>query len=669
MPNVDSHGHDTSGEHLVQFYENDAFLIDGITDYIGSALASGDKGIVIATRPHLETLEQQLNQRGLLGQAQSANRIRYIPIEADKMLPLFMVNDMPDERLFTSVIGGIIANAAVGHRGRICVFGEMVAILCGEQRDSLRSDGKHAAAIHVEKCFNKLLMHHRFSLLCGYPMSAFPREEDAKAFHEVCALHTSVIPTEEYNASASIDHVQRTIARLQQKAFSLVTEVNERLLIEQALREVNFDKLTGLPNRNVLQDRLNMEIRKAHRDKRALALLFIDLDHFKEINDTLGHHTGDVLLQQAAQRLSTSVRENDTVARLGGDEFTIILSEVDEPSMVGQVAEHILQNLTEPFQLGTDVVYVSASIGITLCPQDANNVAELLRNADQAMYASKNQGRNRATFFTRSMQEAAQKRRRLTNELRDAIAGEQLCLFYQPIVELSSGKICKAEALVRWQHPVRGLIGPVEFIAVAEHTGMIVDIGEWVFHEAAGYAAHWRKLYPDFQISINVSPAQFQRRRGGRSKWPQHLGRGKQEGEDMPMEISVEITEGLLLDASAAVTNQLLAFRDAGIQVSLDDFGTGYSSLSYLQKFDIDYLKIDQSFVLGLENNPNNLALCEAIIVMAHKLGLKVVAEGVETAVQRDMLKDAMCDFAQGYLFSRPVPADQFETLLQSSFS
>jgi diguanylate cyclase (GGDEF)-like protein len=500
-------------------------------------------------------------------------------------------------------------------------------------------------------------------------MSAFPREEDARAFHEVCGLHTSVIPTEEYNASANIDHVQRTIAKLQQKAFSLVTEVNERLLIEQALREVNFDKLTGLPNRSVLQDRLHMEIRKAHRDKRSLALLFIDLDHFKEINDALGHHTGDVLLKQAAQRLSMSVRENDTVARLGGDEFTVILSEIDEPSMVGQVAEHILQNLTEPFQLGTDIAYVSASIGITLCPQDADNVAELLRNADQAMYASKNQGRNCASFFTRSMQEAAQKRRRLTNELRDAITGNQLRLFYQPIVELSSGKIRKAEALVRWQHPMRGLINPVEFIGVAEHTGMIVDIGEWVFHEAAEHATYWRTLYPEFQISINVSPAQFQRKRDVRFKWPQHLRRGKQAGQNMPMEISVEITEGLLLDASTAVTSQLLAFRDAGIQVSLDDFGTGYSSLSYLQKFDIDYLKIDQSFVLDLENSPNNVVLCEAIIVMAHKLGLKVVAEGVETAAQRDMLKDAMCDFAQGYLFSRPVPADQFETLLRSSVS
>jgi diguanylate cyclase (GGDEF)-like protein len=576
---------------------------------------------------------------------------------------------MPDETLFMRVIGGMIADVAARHQGRIRVFGEMVAILCGEQREVLRSEGKHAAAIQVEKCFDKLLKQQPFSLLCGYPMAAFPREEDAKAFHQICGLHSSVIPTEEYNASAGTDHIYRTIASLQQKAFSLVTEVNERLLIEQALREVNFDKLTGLPNRSVLQDRLLMEIRKAHRDKKSLALLFIDLDHFKEINDTLGHHTGDTLLMQMAERLTRSIRENDTVARLGGDEFTVILSEIDDVSIAGQVAEHILQNLTEPFRLGTDIAYVSASIGITLCPQDGDTVAELLRNADQAMYAAKSQGRNRTAYFTRSMQEAAQKRRRLTNELREALARKQFRLFFQPIVELSSGKIRKAEALLRWQHPVRGLISPAEFISIAEHTGMIIDIGEWVFHEAAAHAAHWRKLLPGFQVSINVSPAQFQRKRNARFEWGQHLSQGKQARQDIPMEISVEITEGLLLDASAVVTGQLLAFRDAGIQVSLDDFGTGYSSLSYLRKFDIDYLKIDQSFVMNIEENPNNFALCEAIIVMAHKLDLKVVAEGVETAGQRAMLQHALCDFAQGFLFSKAVPAHDFEKLLQSSLS
>ena len=666
---MNSYAHHEGREHFVQFYENDAYLIAGITDYIGAAIAAGDVGIVIATRSHLDALEDNLRQRQLLDQTNGDALTRYMPIEAHRMLPLFMIDGMPDETLFTDVVGGIILNAAAGHHRKISVFGEMVAILCGEQYDNLRSDGKHAAAIQVEKCFNKLLAHHCFSLLCGYPMDAFPRQEDASAFHEVCSLHTSVIPTEHYNAASSIDHLQRTIAGLQQKAFSLVSEVNERLLLEQALRDVNFDKLTGLPNRSVFQDRLQMEIRRSHRDRKSFALLFIDLDHFKEINDTLGHHTGDLLLRQAAQRLLASVRENDTVARLGGDEFTIILSELDDPEMAGEVAEHVLKNLLAPFHLGSDVAHISASVGITLCPQDATNVGELLRNADQAMYASKDRGRNRVSFFTRSMQVAAQRRRRLTNELRHAVPGKQLRLFYQPIVDLATGAICKAEALVRWQHPVRGMVSPAEFIPIAEHTGLIVDIGEWVFHEAALHAARWRELQPNFQISINVSPAQFQRKREAQFGWAQVLHKGEPWQKDMPMGIAVEITEGLLLDAGSAVTSQLLAFRDAGIQVSLDDFGTGYSSLSYLRKFDIDYLKIDQSFVLDLEVNSNNLALCEAIIVMAHKLGLKVIAEGVETDNQRDLLAAAGCDFGQGFLFSKAIPPQEFEVLLHAGLT
>ncbi|MET0964627.1 MAG: EAL domain-containing protein [Noviherbaspirillum sp.] len=663
---MDSHANHGNAEHLVQFYESEAYLIDGIADYIGSAIAAGDVGIVIATKPHLQALEENLRQRHLLNQTPAGAGTRYMPIEAHRMLPLFMVDGMPDETLFTSVIGGIILSAEAEHQRNICVFGEMVAILCGEQYDNLRSDGKHAAAIRVEECFNRLLAQHGFSLLCGYPMDAFPREEDGVAFHQVCGLHSSVIPTEQYNSRANIDQLQRTIASLQQKAFSLVSEVNERLLIEQALREVNFDKLTGLPNRSVFQDRLHMEIRRSHRDNISLAVLFIDLDHFKEINDTLGHHSGDLLLRQVAQRLMASVRENDTVARLGGDEFTIILSELEDPEMAGEVAEQILQNLIAPFPLGSDIVHVSASIGITLYPQDAANVAELLRNADQAMYASKDRGRNRVSYFTRSMQVAAQRRRRLTSELRRAVADKQLRLFYQPIVHLATGEICKAEALVRWEHPARGMVSPAEFIPIAEHTGMIVDIGEWVFHEAARHAARWRKLQPNFQISINVSPAQFQRKRETEFSWARFLSEGKAWERQSPMGIAVEITEGLLLDASNAVINQLLAFRDAGIQVSLDDFGTGYSSLSYLRKFDIDYLKIDQSFVVDLDINSNNLALCEAIIVMAHKLGLKVIAEGVETEKQRSLLADAGCDFGQGYLFSRAVAPNEFEALLLS---
>ena len=445
----------------------------------------------------------------------------------------------------------------------------------------------------------------------------------------------------------------------------LLRDLSERKRVENLIwKQANFDSLTGLPNRHMFLDRMEQEIRKAYRASLPLALMFLDLDGFKEVNDTLGHDIGDILLKDAAQRLSSCVRETDTVARLGGDEFTLILSELDDPASVERIAQDILQKLAEPFPLGDEVVYISASIGITLYPEDTTGIEELLRNADQAMYVAKNQGRNRFNYFTPSMQETAQARRRLTNDLRGALAANQFRVVYQPIVELATGAIHKAEALIRWQHPTRGLVSPAEFIPIAEETGMIIDIGDWVFREAAREAARWRASHHvQFQISINTSPVQYHNGGISRDAWFDYLQKLGLPGQS----IVVEITEGLLLDADAAITGQLLAFRDAGIQVSLDDFGTGYSSLSYLKKFDIDYLKIDQSFVRNLEANSDDMALCEAIIVMAHKLGLKVIAEGVETQQQRDLLATAECDYGQGYLFSKPVLAEQFEALLQAA--
>jgi len=428
----------------------------------------------------------------------------------------------------------------------------------------------------------------------------------------------------------------------------------------------NFDSLTGLPNRRLFRDRLEHEIYNARRTGAPLALLFLDLDGFKYVNDTLGHDMGDVLLKAAAERLNSCIRESDSVARLGGDEFTVILSELHEPGSVERAARTILQKLAEPFSLGDEKVYVSASIGITLYPEDAVEIEDLLKNADQAMYAAKHEGRNRYHYFTASMQEAAQVRMRLVNDLRVALEGNQFEVVYQPIVELSSGIIHKAEALIRWRHPTRGMINPLEFIPLAEDTGMIVSFGNWVFHEAARQAAQWRERHhPGFQISVNISPVQFRNEGIDSSTWFEHLNR-----LGLPAQgIVVEITEGLLLEATEKVTEQLLRFRDAGIEVALDDFGVGYSSLSYLKKFDIDYLKIDQSFVRNLTQESDDLALCEAIIVMAHKLGIKVIAEGVETIEQRILLAEAECDYAQGYYFSQPVTAAQMEYLLSNNMN
>jgi diguanylate cyclase (GGDEF)-like protein/PAS domain S-box-containing protein len=442
-------------------------------------------------------------------------------------------------------------------------------------------------------------------------------------------------------------------------------DISARKQAEETIqRQANFDPLTQLPNRRLFLDRLAQEIVKSRRANLPLGLLLIDLDEFKEVNDTLGHDVGDILLQETAQRIRSCVRDADTVARLGGDEFTVLLTELpDRTAHIEDIAQKIIARLAEPYQLGNEMAYVSASIGITLFPRDAGDIDTLIKHADQAMYAAKKRGRNRFCYFTASLQEAAQARLRLSRELREAVAGKQFTAHFQPIIELSSGRIHKAEALLRWQHPTRGLVEPMTFIPLAEETGLINAIGEWVFSESAQRAKEWRGQFgADFQVSVNMSPVQF--RTAGRIQteaWLRHLQDIGLSGANL----IVEITESLLLNVHADVTDLLFRFRDAGIQIAIDDFGTGYSSLSYLKQFPIDYLKIDRSFVRDIETDPNDMALSRAIIMMAHELGLKVIAEGVETEGQRSLLSAAGCDYAQGNLYAQPLAPTAFEALLQ----
>jgi diguanylate cyclase (GGDEF)-like protein/PAS domain S-box-containing protein len=421
---------------------------------------------------------------------------------------------------------------------------------------------------------------------------------------------------------------------------------SEELIWKQA----NFDKVTELPNRHMFHDRLEQEIKKAHRARVQMALFFIDLDRFKEINDTLGHDMGDILLMETSRRIR--------------DEFTVILSEISATNNIERLARSILDILAEPFQLGDEVAYISASIGITLYPNDATTVEELLKNADQAMYVAKGQGRNQYSYFTAALQDAAQERRRITHDLRGALAANQFMVYFQPILDLATGRIQKAEALLRWQHPIRGMVDPAEFIQLAEETGLIHEIGDWVFKEAARWAKRWSDQFGnDFQVGVNVSPVQFLSEELSCDAWSAYLQSIDLAGKHMV----IEITEGLLLKAAVGVTDKLFKFRDAGIQVAIDDFGTGYSSLSYLKKFDIDYLKIDKSFVDNLETDVNDMALSEAIIVMAHKLGIEVIAEGIETEAQRKLLSQAGCNYGQGYLFSKSLSAEKFEAFLKAS--
>lgn len=444
--------------------------------------------------------------------------------------------------------------------------------------------------------------------------------------------------------------------------FSDITE--KKKSEEQIWFQANYDPLTNLPNRRLFSDRLQHEILKVKREKRHLALFFLDLDRFKEVNDIFGHRMGDALLVEAARRISCCIRETDTVARLGGDEFTVILSELADVSDTDRIAQTIIDELCQPYFFDNKQVYVSASIGIAVYPSDAGHVDDLVRYADQAMYAAKNKGRNGFCYFTPSMQEASQKRMMILTDLHQAIRREELQVFYQPIVDLRTGEVFKAEALIRWQHPQRGLINPAEFIPIAEEHGLIQEIGEWVFRRVADQLKYWQSQYKShFQVSVNVSPLQFQGMDNLIDHWPAYL----EKIGVMQDNVIIEITEGLLLEASDKVAEKLLHFSRNNMQIAIDDFGTGYSSLSYLKKFDIDYLKVDKSFIFHLTPDSDDLELTKAIVIMAHQLGLKVIAEGVETELQRDLLIEMGCDYGQGYLFAKPMPAEQFGAFLTKS--
>lgn len=440
-------------------------------------------------------------------------------------------------------------------------------------------------------------------------------------------------------------------------------DITERKLASDAIwKQANYDALTQLPNRLLFNTRLDEALKHAQDTKTKVALVIIDLDNFKEVNDTLGHPVGDDLIIQAGNRIVNCLTANITVARVGGDEFCILITDADDVDLI-ETAQNVLESLAKPYSLDDQQIYVSASLGICIYPNDAANSIEIMRNADQALHFAKSEGRNRFSLFKQSMRDSAIYRMQLAHDLRQAIQNNELIDYYQPIIEISTGKIFKAEALLRWTHPVRGHVSPTEFILIAEDMGIINEIGNWIFTKAAQNAKEWSKIAgPKFAISVNKSPLQFKESEKNLN-WIKYL----QSINLSANHIIVEITEGLLLRKEKVIEDELLSLRDAGVQVALDDFGTGYSSLSYLTKFDIDFIKIDQSFTRNLVRDNETQSLCEAIIVMSHKLGLKVIAEGVETKDQLDILQGIACDFAQGYYFSKPVPAEEFQKIMYAN--
>lgn len=425
-------------------------------------------------------------------------------------------------------------------------------------------------------------------------------------------------------------------------------------------RQTNFDALTGLPNRRLFLDRLEQDIKKAHGRNGRLGVLLLDLDRFKDINDSLGHAQGDSALIELTRRLYRCVPEDATVGRLGGDAFGLVVSDFDQRLHLETVAQAVLDALAAPMDLGAgDLVRLSASLGISVYPDDGSDALDLVRHAEHAEHLAKRSGRGQFQYFTPSLQLQAHATLKLMNDLRDALARGELQLYYQPIVEVASERIRKAEVLLRWVHPKQGMVSPARFIPLAEESGLINEIGDWVLGEAIASVERWRREYGCvIELSVNISPKQFEHH----SELP-WLERIVNAGLP-PDSITVEITEGVLVSDADQVIRCLDMLHGVGAKVSIDDFGTGFSALSYLKQFNVDYLKIDKSFINKLTENGSDKAVTEAVIDLAHRLGIATIAEGVETGAQRDLLAALGCDYIQGYYYSPAVPREAFEAVL-----
>jgi diguanylate cyclase (GGDEF)-like protein/PAS domain S-box-containing protein len=442
------------------------------------------------------------------------------------------------------------------------------------------------------------------------------------------------------------------------------SDISDQKAAEERIRHVAYhDALTGLPNRMHLSIALEQALAEAHRKGTELAVMFIDMDRFKLINDTLGHHVGDQLLVEVAQRLKTCVRDSDIVARLGGDEFVVVLTGMAEDMAATSVAGKLLHSLALPYAIEGHVLHSSPSIGISVYPIDGRDAGTLMKNADTAMYHAKEEGRNNAQYFTAAMNAAAGERLELEHALRGALDAHQFELHYQPQVRAASGRICGVEALVRWRHPARGLVSPLDFIPIAEETGLIEPIGAWVLDEACRQLAAWRAAgIGDVTMAVNLSAHQL------RSPQLVEMVRAALARHALKEnDIELEITESAAMTNPERAIGQLRALRALGVRLAIDDFGTGYSSLAYLKNLPIQTLKLDRSFVHDIETDSNDAAICAATVALAHTLGLEVVAEGVETETQRHFLSNVhRCDYLQGYLFGKPLPAEQLVTLLRA---
>jgi len=442
-------------------------------------------------------------------------------------------------------------------------------------------------------------------------------------------------------------------------------DISDRKALEARLEhEATHDPLTGLPNRTLLLDRLEMAMGRAHRQHRPLAVLFLDLDHFKVVNDSLGHSTGDQLLSAIAARLTDHLRPGDTVARFGGDEFVIICEELSGPEEAEEIASRIAASVAESLWIGDSEVYVTASVGIALASELHHTPEQVLRDADAAMYQAKARGRSRHEVFDSRLRTRALDRLEVESALRRALVRHELRVHYQPVFDLATGAVTGVEALLRWEHPQRGLLLPAEFLRVAEESGLVVPVGSWVMRQACRQIQRLRVEVPGYdnlQVAVNLSARQI-----GHPYLVDELAKVLADTSVGPDTLVLEITESVLMDDVPANGETLRRLKDLGVRLAIDDFGTGYSSLAYLRRFPVDVLKVDRSFVSGLGVDPEDAAITNAVITLSHTLGLVAIAEGVESPLQRDELIRLGCDQAQGFLLGRPMnPADLADFLIR----
>ena len=531
---------------------------------------------------------------------------------------------------FCKAIDGMRVGPAAGSCGT-AVFTRQPVIVADIQTDPRWADFRALAQEHaLAACWSTPIFDSQQRVLGSF--AVYYREPRAPSDE-----HRRLVEMATHTAAIAIERTQAG-QRIQHLAY--------------------YDALTGLPNRVLLQDRVSQILTLAERDGKEVALLFIDLDRFKTVNDSLGHDIGDRLLQVVAQRTQGCLREADTISRLGGDEFVVLLPETGAQG-AAHVAQNILEQAVGPYPIQGHQLSITSSIGISLYPHDGRDVETLIKNADTAMYHAKENGRAAYQFFTPEMNRAVLERLTLENGLREALDSGQFVLYYQPQIDIATGATIGAEALIRWRHPALGLVLPGKFIAVAEETGLIVAIGEWVLREACRQNRAWQLSgLPAIPVGVNLSARQF------RKDIADSVTRALDESSLAPGCLDLELTEGAMMHNAESALTTLRHLREMGVQLSIDDFGTGYSSLGYLKRLPIDKVKIDQSFIRDIIVDPDDRAIASAIISMGHRMRLKVVAEGVETPAQLAFLREERCDEAQGYLFGRPMPAEEFATFL-----